>query len=458
MKHAAFIAASLGALLTAGGVSALEFDMRARRMGLCGIAWDETFTVYATDGDLAKETLGHVRDAYGAILSQLDQRLLRKRCLVFIWNDRRLFVLHGGTFGGRQIRHSGAFVIRDFWGGCHALFTFTSDDLYDKVLPHELAHLVLPLFLNPTRAPSIPLWLNEGFAQCQERDSLADRVRAVRAAVEKRALFPLKKLAGIRKYPPSFEEKRLFYAQSALLVRYLLENQRKRGDFYAFAYDLSCSGKPFESALKLRYPQWAGVRGLDAEFRRYVGRLGRKFRATPLPAASPTAKAAGGERKKRAAGRRARHGRIPRFDIGDPETKFTQILGPPDERQGMLFHMEKRTIYLGEKRRVKTKRSISDRMKASQLFYPGLSIVSVNGRALCLVAVPPFEGRVGGIAIGEPASRVVARMGRADYRRGDTLFYERMGGRFVYTLTIEKGRVAAIKAYRKKFKGMTLSF
>ena len=242
MRRTSSLAFCCALAFAAGNAGAIEFDQRAGKMGLKGLAWDTTFTVYASDHDLAKETLNRIQDSYAAILGQLSQKLLRKKCLVFVWRDRAQFILHASMFSsGNDIVHAGAFVVRNFWGDCHALFTSQQDELYDRILPHELAHLVFPLFLGSER---IPLWLNEGFAQCQEEGSFDEALAVVNGEVKKGKQYTLAALTRLKDYPSPHERNVLFYGQSELLVRLR-------------AVDFSCgryrAGYPRLQAVQLLY-------------------------------------------------------------------------------------------------------------------------------------------------------------------------------------------------------------
>ena len=278
MKYSrAVLAVLLIAVLSPATGIALEFDQRAKKMGLEGIAWDGTFTVYATDDELAEATLASIKKAYAGMLEQLNQRLLGKKCLVFVWKDRFKFILQASTLAGsNSISHMGGFVIRDRWKDYHALCTFESSHLHDRVLPHELAHLVLPIFLNPGKKVSIPLWLNEGYAQYQEKDSFKEAVCTVNAAMNQKKLFKIGRLPT-RHYPSSYEKNQIFYDQSELLVKLLIERQNEPGDFFKLARALVHSNKGFTSILGSYYPQWKDSAALEEDFRDYITQEARRL-------------------------------------------------------------------------------------------------------------------------------------------------------------------------------------
>jgi len=124
----------------------------------------------------------------------------------------------------------------------------------DNTLGHEIAHLVLRRFYGNT----IPLWLNEGFAQYVSKAAHASFQRArgygarpLSSAVRREELFPL--AAFTRMGYPAADRVEAFYDQSERLVRFLVAADRAK---FIALLELSARGQAFESVLAAT---WGGV-------------------------------------------------------------------------------------------------------------------------------------------------------------------------------------------------------
>jgi hypothetical protein len=418
MKYPTFLIVLSAVLYSVQNAQALEFDRRAREMGMEGLAWDGTFTVYATDEQTAKEALSRIQEAYTKILEQLNQRQLRKRCLVFVWRDRYKFILQASQFVGfSNISHMGAFVVENFWKGYHALFTFKSDELYDNVLPHELAHLVLPIFLNPTKRVVIPLWLNEGYAQFQEKDSFTKAVGTVSRAAKEKRLFQLDVLASFKKYPGAYEQTRVFYDQSELLVKMLIGAQEERGNFFNFVYAMSCKNESLASALKTSYPQWPTLEALQEEFRSYVDRLSRQvpaecYRSAYLKLRSAKKMQHDGEKEQALRNYALALSEFVLLSESFPGFEPGAIGKLKDKcRSGMadVSGMEKSvSIEIGDyEKKLLAALGEPDEVGPASLRYPGLEIgVDEDGMVTSVEMKPPCDRMINGVRIGDTLSRV----------------------------------------------------
>lgn len=139
------------------------------------------------------------------------KRGLGKKCLVFIWKDRADYLRHVCALGRPDLAVSGGFAVSAVDRIPHQLYLYNSDYLFGTVIPHELGHLVLEVSLNPSRRYRVPLWLHEGFAQCQEEKSFAPVAEELRVKAEEQDLLPLCELTGYKQYPASPEKRKLFY-------------------------------------------------------------------------------------------------------------------------------------------------------------------------------------------------------------------------------------------------------
>ena len=120
-----------------------------------------------------------------------------------------------------------------------------------RVLAHEITHLVLFRFVKGT----VPLFLNEGFAEfiaikaiAMKADGDAYRVHTFRQISEK-DFIPVEELAAFQSYPEGRET--VFYQESELLTRYFLLNN-PADKFYSLL-KLTAGGKTFAKALEELY-------------------------------------------------------------------------------------------------------------------------------------------------------------------------------------------------------------
>lgn len=128
-------------------------------------------------------------------------------------------------------------------------------------LIHELTHLMFAERVDSPRAKP-PAWLNEGLAMYFEPGG-GYRESDVQRAMRRGDLIPLRHM---RTVPGRPDEVRLFYSQSASVVRFLMD------EFGAERMDKLLSelneGRKIEDALRAVYG--VGVDELDAGWRRYL--------------------------------------------------------------------------------------------------------------------------------------------------------------------------------------------
>jgi hypothetical protein len=126
-----------------------------------------------------------------------------------------------------------------------------SREFIAMILPHEIAHLIFRDFVG--FAGEVPLWLDEGVAQWEER-SQRDIVKFyVRDLYEKKRLMSLDALTryDVRKTDEG-QEARNFYVQAASLVGFLIE-RFGTDRFVHFCRQLR-DGKALDEALSFAYP------------------------------------------------------------------------------------------------------------------------------------------------------------------------------------------------------------
>ncbi len=126
-----------------------------------------------------------------------------------------------------------------------------SKSFLTALLPHELTHLIFRDFVGFTG--QIPLWLDEGLAQYEEKEKLLDLRKQVKEVVEAEKQIPLIQLMQLDvRGSKDTALVALFYAQSSMLVGYLIE-EFGPDKFTHFCRQLR-DEKGVEEALTFAYP------------------------------------------------------------------------------------------------------------------------------------------------------------------------------------------------------------
>ncbi len=137
-------------------------------------------------------------------------------------------------------------------------------------LGHEIVHLVLYRFYQRT----IPLWLNEGFAEYTSRVAHASYERARNYNAHARSpslpgdqIIPLAQLTGMNGYPEG-KAVHLFYRESERLVRFLISTDH---DAFLGLLNALARGDSFGTALSYNYgSHFSDIAALEGEFVPYV--------------------------------------------------------------------------------------------------------------------------------------------------------------------------------------------
>ena len=131
--------------------------------------------------------------------------------------------------------------------------------LYADGLTHELVHLLLDEAVDSPRA-RVPAWLNEGLAMRFERAPASSRSE-LRTALRRGRLIPISRMNAVPGRP---NDVRLFYAQSASVVRYMLDAYGD-GAMRALLARIN-AGDSIAAALQSAYG--VSVDGLESRWRR----------------------------------------------------------------------------------------------------------------------------------------------------------------------------------------------
>ena len=136
-----------------------------------------------------------------------------------------------------------------------AIVTYEQEkSLFDELLPHEISHLILHDFIP---AANLPVWVDEGIAQLQEKNKYAAADGYMKALVRQGQYVRLNFLNqwNIRQETDAAKVQ-IFYAQSLSVIRFLREQYGKE-NFRRFCRNLR-DEKPIEEALRFAYPKKIG--------------------------------------------------------------------------------------------------------------------------------------------------------------------------------------------------------
>jgi len=230
------------------------------------------FTVFSHNNTFSRRSLDRLEESLEKIRSDLYiKRVLGKKCLVFIWKDREDYLRHMIDMGRPNLAMTGGFAVSAVDRLPHQLYIYDSDCLFDTVIPHELGHLILEVSLNPSRRYRIPLWLHEGFAQCQEKKTFKLVATALSTAAGKNELLSLKELTGYNNYPDSFDKRHLFYQQSEGLVRFLMAEQTGPGEFFYLSKKIVFWAEDLEAAIRIKYNnKFSNLNRLEESWVKYL--------------------------------------------------------------------------------------------------------------------------------------------------------------------------------------------
>ncbi len=152
------------------------------------------------------------------------------------------------------------------------------DEWKAKVIPHELAHLVIGELMSNCYGVGLPVWMNEGLARYAEGEIDEEDLSQLQEALEANELPPLKTLAnGFSAYGSSAS---ISYTQSHIIVKYLIDEFGP--DMMLSLLSTVKNGKRIDVALEEVYG--FDTAGLDAAWRGTTG-----FEATPTSEADALA-------------------------------------------------------------------------------------------------------------------------------------------------------------------------
>jgi hypothetical protein len=233
--------------------------MWALTLEVYALAWQEIkgkhFVICydsAADRSIAEKMLWRAEDSYQKVASIIGYARYSK---FWTWGDRvKIFLFSDHQRFLDQTRQPA-------WSRGGALHLPNSDEriivsylnqpnLYNEVLPHEIAHLVLLDFIGVQN--TTPQWFSEGVAQLAEQDKKEKADVLMRLSARLNAYFPFEALASYDVVQEGDGQKAaFFYAQSVSMVDFLLKRFGSE-KFGAWCRQIA-TGKGFDEAFRFVY-------------------------------------------------------------------------------------------------------------------------------------------------------------------------------------------------------------
>ena len=219
---------------------------------------------YKVDNQFADNVIKRAEKYYHSIEKDLgldrfsDFWTWENRCLIIIYESKDEYRAESGMpqWSGGAVDYSK-----------RVMYTFPwSDKFVDVLLPHELTHIVFREYVEGN--DNIPLWLDEGIAQYQERKNISETENSLRQIVHNKGYIPFKEFNRVyylgNEHDTSIVQ--IFYVQSESMVRFMIK-EYGRERFGDFVRQLKL-GKTVEQALKFSYP--LGIDSLDNMEKRWL--------------------------------------------------------------------------------------------------------------------------------------------------------------------------------------------
>ena len=227
----------------------------------------EHFIIYfEKDKKFAKQVLDKAESYYKEIADDLGYQrysefwLWERRCKIYLYPDHDSYIKATNRLN---------------WSHGQADYTNKAVSGYmgsrlflNAILPHELGHLIFRDFVG--FKGEVPLWLDEGVAQWQERAKPRIVKNDAAKLLKAGKLIPLKTMMelDIRKVEDE-ELVRIFYEESASLVDFLIRKYGT-GKFTVFCQQLR-DGKTLEEALKSSYsPSIRTIEDFEREWKKQL--------------------------------------------------------------------------------------------------------------------------------------------------------------------------------------------
>ncbi len=205
---------------------------------------------YRCDKQFARQIIKYSELYYDKIESDLG---LNRYSNFWTWNNRCVIVI----FADKSEYHLATNQPEWFAGSAdytnRTIYTYPSSATFmDSLLPHELTHIIFREYIKDNAG--VPLWIDEGIAQYEEKYSDPQRHTLLAKSVRNKTHIPFSEFSRINNVISNKDNifVTLFYEQSKNIINFLITNygQQRFGEFIRQLK----AGKNVDSALKFSYP------------------------------------------------------------------------------------------------------------------------------------------------------------------------------------------------------------
>jgi hypothetical protein len=221
---------------------------------------------YVQDKALAEKVAQRAEDLYSKIAEDLGYT---KRDKFWTWQNRAKIYIYPSRDAFNSGTGSPAWAGGKAVGKKREISTFSGyEDFLESVLPHELTHLMFRDFIG--FEGDIPLWLNEGVAQWEEKANRDATDPLMLSLLKQNRLIPFDELTRIDSRNLERDGRVAeFYAQAGSLVGFLI--RRHGSDGFRRLCGQIRDGKTVDDALGFAYPETIrNMKELEQTWRKYL--------------------------------------------------------------------------------------------------------------------------------------------------------------------------------------------
>jgi hypothetical protein len=217
------------------------------------LGWSEIkqkhFIIYYTDNRLFAQRVGYKAEEYYTTISS-DLGFTRHDGF-WLWDNRAKIYIYSSRSDFAKATGAPEWAAGKANPEQRLIATYQgSKEFIDSLLPHEMTHLIFMEFIGFNK--SIPLWLNEGIAQWEDKLQRDKAMVLVKRLYALNRLMPLAQLMKLDVRTVSDTgEAVIFYAQSASLVGFMIKTYGPER-FRKFCGQLR-DGKSINEALRFTY-------------------------------------------------------------------------------------------------------------------------------------------------------------------------------------------------------------
>lgn len=219
---------------------------------------------YAGSEKFAGDVLVEAEKLYSAITERLG---FKRYDNYWLWDDRATIWIYASREAFVKTENAPDWAAGKASVKRREIKAFETDARFlVSVLPHEMSHLIFREFTG--MGSEVPLWLDEGVAQLQEKDAKTT-LPLLRDAALRGELMPLKALMQMKPEKMAGMGPAVFYAESLSLVDYII-TRHGSSSFRKFCGALK-EGKGMDDALRFTYP--GSIRSIEELERAWLKHL-----------------------------------------------------------------------------------------------------------------------------------------------------------------------------------------